>query len=87
VTGLLGPDGAGKSTTLHLMLGLVRGGGRTLFERRPYQELACPMRVVGAMLGARAFHPRRSARNHLRMLAPPPTFRTGGWTRSWRRSG
>jgi ABC-2 type transport system ATP-binding protein len=69
VTGLLGPNGAGKSTTLHLMLGLVRGGGRTLFEGRPYGELACPMRVVGAMLEARAFHPRRSARNHLRMLA------------------
>jgi ABC-2 type transport system ATP-binding protein len=69
VTGLLGPNGAGKSTTLHLMLGLVRGGGRTLFDGRPYQELACPMRVVGAMLEARAFHPRRSARNHLRMLA------------------
>jgi ABC-2 type transport system ATP-binding protein len=69
VTGLLGPNGAGKSTTLHLMLGLVRGGGRTLFEGRPYRELACPMRVVGAMLEARALHPRRSARNHLRMLA------------------
>jgi ABC-2 type transport system ATP-binding protein len=69
VTGFLGPNGAGKSTTLHLMLGLVRGGGRTLFEGRPYPELACPMRVVGAMLEAEAFHPRRSARNHLRMLA------------------
>jgi ABC-2 type transport system ATP-binding protein len=69
VTGLLGPNGAGKSTTLHLMLGLVRGGGRTLFDGRPYRELACPMRVVGAVLEARALHPRRSARDHLRMLA------------------
>jgi len=48
VTGFLGPNGAGKSTTLHLILGLVRGGGHTLFDGRPYQELACPMRVVGA---------------------------------------
>jgi ABC-2 type transport system ATP-binding protein len=69
VTGFLGPNGAGKSTTLHLMLGLIRGGGRTLFDGRPYRELACPMRVVGAMLEARALHPRRSARDHLRMLA------------------
>jgi ABC-2 type transport system ATP-binding protein len=69
VTGLLGPNGAGKSTTLHLMLGLVRGGGRTLFDGRPYRELACPMRVVGAMLEAKALHPRRGARDHLRMLA------------------
>jgi ABC-2 type transport system ATP-binding protein len=69
VTGFLGPNGAGKSTTLQLMLGLVRGGGRTLFDGRPYQALACPMRVVGAVLEARAFHPHRSARDHLRMLA------------------
>jgi ABC-2 type transport system ATP-binding protein len=69
VTGLLGPNGAGKSTTLHLMLGLVGGGGRTLFDGRPYRELGCPMRVVGAVLEARALHPRRSARDHLRMLA------------------
>jgi ABC-2 type transport system ATP-binding protein len=69
VTGLVGPNGAGKSTTLQLMLGLVRGGGRTLFDGRPYQELPCPVREVGAVLDAKAFHPRRSARDHLRMLA------------------
>jgi ABC-2 type transport system ATP-binding protein len=69
VTGLLGPNGAGKSTTLQLMLGLVVGGGRTLFDGRPYRELADPLREVGAVLDARSFHPRRSARDHLRMLA------------------
>ena len=69
VTGFLGPNGAGKSTTLQLMLGLVLGGGRTLFDGRPYRELANPLREVGAVLDARAFHPRRSARDHLRMLA------------------
>jgi ABC-2 type transport system ATP-binding protein len=69
VTGFLGPNGAGKSTTLQLMLGLVIGGGRTLFDGRPYRELANPLREVGAVLDARAFHPRRTARDHLRMLA------------------
>jgi ABC-2 type transport system ATP-binding protein len=69
VTGLLGPNGAGKSTTLQLMLGLVLGGGRTLFDGRPYRELADPPRQVGAVLDAHTFHPRRSARDHLRMLA------------------
>jgi ABC-2 type transport system ATP-binding protein len=69
VTGFLGPNGAGKSTTLQLMLGLVLGGGRTLFDGRPYRELADPPREVGAVLDARTFHPRRSARDHLRMLA------------------
>jgi ABC-2 type transport system ATP-binding protein len=69
VTGFVGPNGAGKSTTLQLMLGLVHGGGRTLFDGRPYRDLPCPAREVGAVLDARSFHPRRSARDHLRMLA------------------
>ena len=69
VTGFVGPNGAGKSTTLQLMLGLVHGGGRTLFDGRPYRDLPCPVREVGAVLDARSFHPRRSARDHLRMLA------------------
>jgi ABC-2 type transport system ATP-binding protein len=69
VTGFLGPNGAGKSTTLQLMLGLVGGGGRTLFDGRPYRDLPCPVCEVGAVLDAKAFHPRRSARDHLWMLA------------------
>jgi len=69
VTGFLGPNGAGKSTTLRLMLGLDRGGGETLFEGRRYEQLSRPLREVGAVLDAKAFHPTRTARNHLRMLA------------------
>jgi ABC-2 type transport system ATP-binding protein len=69
VTGFLCPNGAGKSTTLQLMLGLAGGGGRTLFDGLPYRELPCPVREVGAVLDAKAFHPRRSARDHLWMLA------------------
>jgi ABC-2 type transport system ATP-binding protein len=69
VTGFLGPNGAGKSTALRLMLGLDNGGGHTTFDGRPYRELTDPAREVGAMLEVRAFHPTRTARNHLRMLA------------------
>jgi ABC-2 type transport system ATP-binding protein len=69
VTGFLGPNGAGKTTTLRLMLGLAGGGGRTLFDGRPHRELPCPPRAVGAVLDARAFHPRRTASDHLLMLA------------------
>ena len=69
VTGFLGPNGAGKSTTMRLMLGLDSGGGRTTFDGRTYRELPHPTRTVGALLEAKAFHPTRSARNHLRMLA------------------
>ncbi|HEX9354631.1 MAG TPA: ATP-binding cassette domain-containing protein, partial [Streptosporangiaceae bacterium] len=70
VTGFVGPNGSGKSTTMRMMLGLdapdrgaVRIGGRR------YRELDWPLREVGALLEARAFHPGRSARTHLAALA------------------
>ena len=69
VTGFLGPNGAGKSTTLRLMLGLDRGDGRTLWDGKPLGEHPHVTRVVGAHLDAKFFHPSRTARNHLRMLA------------------
>lgn len=69
VTGFLGPNGAGKSTTMRLMLGLDHGAGETRFDGRRYTEIKHPMREIGAVLEANAFHPTRSARNHLRMLA------------------
>jgi ABC-2 type transport system ATP-binding protein len=69
VTGFLGPNGAGKSTTMRLMLGLDHGAGTTTFDGRPFTELEQPMRHVGSLLEAKPFHPTRTARNHLRMLA------------------
>ncbi len=69
VTGFLGPNGAGKSTTMRLMLGLDHGPGETTFDGKHYRELHHPMRHVGAVLEAKAFHPTRTARNHLAMLA------------------
>jgi len=69
VTGFLGPNGAGKSTTMRLMLDLDYGGGQTRFDGRRFREIRHPMREIGTVLEVRAFHPTRSARNHLRMLA------------------
>jgi ABC-2 type transport system ATP-binding protein len=69
VTGFLGPNGAGKSTTMRLMLGLDNGGGSTTFDDRPLHAYAEPAKVVGILLEAKAFHPTRSARNHLKILA------------------
>ncbi|PZF84478.1 ATP-binding cassette domain-containing protein [Jiangella anatolica] len=69
VTGFLGPNGAGKSTTMRLMLDLDNGGGETLFDGRKFGTIKHPMREIGAVLEAKAFHPTRTARNHLRMLA------------------
>ncbi len=70
VTGFLGPNGAGKSTTMRLILGLDRpDGGTATIGGRPYRELSQPLRVVGALLEARAVHSGRSAYNHLLCLA------------------
>ncbi|MFZ9693370.1 MAG: ATP-binding cassette domain-containing protein [Candidatus Nanopelagicales bacterium] len=69
VTGFLGPNGSGKSTTLRLMLGLDQGDGQTLFDGKPLTDYASISRIVGTHLDAKLFHPQRTARSHLRMLA------------------
>ncbi len=69
VTGFLGPNGAGKSTTMRLMLGLDAGSGTTTYDGKTLSEYPQPSRVIGVLLEAKAFHPTRSARNHLRVLA------------------
>jgi ABC-2 type transport system ATP-binding protein len=70
VTGFLGPNGAGKSTTLRMLLGLVRpDAGNAGFDGRRYEELPHPSARVGTVLEDASFHPGRSGRNHLRVLA------------------
>ena len=69
-TGVLGPNGSGKTTTLRCLLGLVTPtSGRALIGGRGYVELEEPTRAVGAALEASGFHPGRTARNHLRVVA------------------
>jgi len=70
VTGFLGPNGSGKTTTLRIVLGLVReDAGAALIGGVPYGRLLRPRQTVGAMLEATGFHPGRRARNHLRVIA------------------
>lgn len=70
VTGFLGPNGSGKSTTMKIMLDLAAAtrGAATIGGHR-YRDLPHPARTVGAMVEADAFHPGRSGRNHLLVVA------------------
>jgi ABC-2 type transport system ATP-binding protein len=70
ITGFLGPNGAGKTTTLRMLLGLVHpSAGEALVNGVPYRKLTEPARTVGAVLEASSYHPSRSGRNHVRVLA------------------
>jgi len=77
LTGFVGPNGAGKTTTLRMILGLVRPtAGTALIGGVPYARLDRPARHVGAVLESSGFHPGRTARDHLRVLAGPSAIPT-----------
>jgi ABC-2 type transport system ATP-binding protein len=70
VTGFLGPNGSGKSTTMRMIMGLDNPtSGWARVNGSTYAELRWPLREVGALLDAKAFHPARSAYDHLLFLA------------------
>ncbi len=70
VTGFLGPNGAGKTTTLRCLLGLVAPtSGSATVDGRRYRDLEHPLATVGAALEAADFHPGRTARAHLQVIA------------------
>jgi ABC-2 type transport system ATP-binding protein len=70
VTGFLGPNGSGKTTTLRILLGLATPtAGTATIGGLPYHQLPDPVRQVGAALDSNTFHPGRSAAQHLRIIA------------------
>ncbi len=70
ITGFLGPNGSGKTTTLRAIVNLVRpSAGEALIGGRRYDQLEQPRRHVGALLDSSGFHPGRRGRDHLRIMA------------------
>lgn len=70
VTAFLGPNGSGKTTTILVLLGLARAdSGDALVLGTRYRDLDTPARRVGTLIDEAGFHPARTARDHLRVLA------------------
>lgn len=69
VVGLIGPNGAGKTTLMKRMVDLVPGGGTTTFDGVPYARLTRPTASVAVLLEGGSAHPRRTALNHVSMVA------------------
>jgi ABC-2 type transport system ATP-binding protein len=66
VTGLIGLNGSGKTTTLRMLLGLTRPtSGTALINKVRFRELSHPARQVGAVLEQGISHPGQSGRAHL----------------------
>ncbi len=70
VTGFVGANGSGKTTTMRTMLGLAPPtSGYAHFGGQPYDALEAPRTLIGSVLDRIGAHPSHSARRHLMMIA------------------
>ncbi|UKJ65345.1 ATP-binding cassette domain-containing protein [Cellulosimicrobium cellulans] len=71
VHGFLGPNGSGKTTTIRMLLGLVRAdaGSAHIFGREVPRHLPDVVGRVGAIVESPKFFPAFSARKNLDLLA------------------
>ena len=71
VHGFLGPNGSGKTTTIRMLLGLVRAdsGTMSIFDHLVPQHLPEVVGRVGAIVESPKFFPAFSGRKNLQLLA------------------
>src|SRR5665811_429869 len=71
VHGFLGPNGSGKTTTIRMLLGLVRAdsGTMSIFGREVPEHLPEVVGRVGAIVESPKFFPAFSGRKNLELLA------------------
>jgi ABC-2 type transport system ATP-binding protein len=78
IAGFIGPNGSGKTTTIRLLLGLVRpDAGSATILGHPLTNALGYLPRVGALIEAPAFYPSLSARTNLEVLT-----HLGGYPRS-----
>jgi ABC-type multidrug transport system ATPase subunit len=70
VFGFLGPNGSGKTTTIRMLLGLIRptAGSHTMLGQSMPEAAGAVLPRVGALVEGPAFHPYLSGRDNLRRL-------------------
>ncbi len=70
VTGYLGPNGSGKTTTIRILLACTRAtAGSASFGGRPYRAIPHPGRLVGVLLENAGLHPGLTPVQQLRIAA------------------
>jgi len=71
VHGFLGPNGSGKTTTIRMLLGLIRADSGTMeiFGRRVPRSLPAVIGQIGAIVEQPKFYPHFTARQNLTLLA------------------